>query len=75
MPTPPSGAIIDYYLKAAATGAPTLEIVDSSGTTVAQLLERSAACRRPRDAVFRRTSPRSGVRCRFRFQARQAFTG
>jgi len=35
VPTPPSGAIIDYYLKAAATGVTTLEIVDASGTTVA----------------------------------------
>ncbi|MEO5897395.1 MAG: hypothetical protein ABIS06_17025 [Vicinamibacterales bacterium] len=31
---PPSGAVIDYYLKAAATGPTTLEIVDASGTTV-----------------------------------------
>jgi photosystem II stability/assembly factor-like uncharacterized protein len=34
VPTPPSGAIIDYYLKVAATGAATLEIVDASGNTV-----------------------------------------
>ncbi|HEY2824351.1 MAG TPA: hypothetical protein VGI83_02295 [Gemmatimonadales bacterium] len=31
---PPSGAVIDYYLKAAATGPVTLEIVDSAGTTL-----------------------------------------
>ena len=35
VPTPPSGAIIDYYLKAASTGPATLEIVDAAGTTVA----------------------------------------
>ena len=32
---PPNGAVIDYYLKAAATGPVTLEILDSSGATVA----------------------------------------
>lgn len=29
---PPNGAVIDYYLKAAATGPVTLEILDASGT-------------------------------------------
>ncbi len=33
-PNPPEGAIIDYYLKAAATGATTLEITDSEGHLV-----------------------------------------
>ncbi|HEV3219448.1 MAG TPA: hypothetical protein VGZ48_06725 [Candidatus Acidoferrales bacterium] len=31
---PPNGAIIDYYLKSAATGPVTLEILDSAGKTV-----------------------------------------
>jgi hypothetical protein len=31
---PPTGAIIDYYLRAAATGPVTLEILDASGATV-----------------------------------------
>ena len=31
---PPSGAIVDYYLKSAATGALTLEILNGSGATV-----------------------------------------
>jgi photosystem II stability/assembly factor-like uncharacterized protein len=31
---PPAGAIIDYYLKSAATGPVTLEILDSAGKTV-----------------------------------------
>ncbi|HEY2824154.1 MAG TPA: hypothetical protein VGI83_01285, partial [Gemmatimonadales bacterium] len=31
---PPGGAVIDYYLKANATGAVTLEIIDSAGTTL-----------------------------------------
>jgi photosystem II stability/assembly factor-like uncharacterized protein len=31
---PPTGAIIDYYLKSAATGPVTIEIVDAAGATV-----------------------------------------
>jgi photosystem II stability/assembly factor-like uncharacterized protein len=31
---PPSGAVIDYYLKSAATGPVTLEILDSGGATL-----------------------------------------
>ncbi len=33
-PNPPSGAVIDYYLKSAATGPVTLEILDASGASL-----------------------------------------
>ncbi|PYR54753.1 MAG: glycoside hydrolase, partial [Acidobacteria bacterium] len=33
-PNPPDGAIVDYYLKSAATGVVMLEIVDAAGKTV-----------------------------------------
>jgi hypothetical protein len=33
-PNPPDGAVIDYYLKAAATGVVTLEVLDAAGKTV-----------------------------------------
>jgi hypothetical protein len=31
---PPNGAVIDYYLRTAATGPVTLEIIDAAGTTI-----------------------------------------
>ena len=37
---PPDGAILDYYLQAAASGPVTLEILDSSGKARAPLLQR-----------------------------------
>ncbi len=33
-PNPPEGAVIDYYLRANATGAVTLEILDAAGTSL-----------------------------------------
>jgi len=33
-PNPPDGAVIDYYLKSAATGSVTLEILDASGASL-----------------------------------------
>ena len=33
-PNPPNGAVIDYYLKAAPTGAVTLEILDANGASL-----------------------------------------
>jgi hypothetical protein len=44
---PPNGAIIDYYLKSAASGPVTLEIVDAAGTTVRRFSSDDRA--QPRD--------------------------
>jgi len=52
VPTPPSGAIIDYYLKDASTGATTLEIADASGTTVASYSSAPPAAATPATPVF-----------------------
>ena len=52
VPTPPSGAIIDYYLKAASTGATTLEIVDASGTAVASYSSAPPAAATAATPVF-----------------------
>jgi hypothetical protein len=45
---PPNGAVIDYYLKTAATGPVVLEILDASGATVATFATESATQRRKR---------------------------
>ena len=44
---PPNGAIIDYYLKSAASGPVTLEIVDAAGNTVRRFSSEDRA--QPRD--------------------------
>ena len=68
---PPDGAVIDYYLAAAAAGPVTLEILDAGGAIVAQLLERAT---RPSHRATRRTCRRtgSGRRCGCRRRAGHA---
>jgi hypothetical protein len=40
---PPNGVVIDYYLKTAATGPVTLEVLDASGTVVRTFSSESAS--------------------------------
>ena len=60
VPNPPDGATIDYYLKSAATGILTLEILDASGTILRTLTSdptRLTAPARARAGGIPNTSP------------------
>jgi hypothetical protein len=52
-PNPPDGAVIDYYLKSAATGEVTLEILDANGQLMRRYStnDRPSAPRRRRQAI------------------------
>ncbi len=50
-PNPPEGAIINYYLKSAASGPVTLEILGADGTARAAILERRRRSYRPDPAT------------------------
>ena len=62
---PPNGAVIDFYLKSAATGTVTLEILDAAGTTCAHVHHRGPEPARRTGRSRRwdsRTHLRSGAR-------------
>ncbi len=44
---PPNGAILDYFLKSAASGPVTIEILDAGGTSLATLSSEAPAARQP----------------------------